>query len=41
MSFVTGKVLHYDDMPTITARVTLNNDGSFTLSDISVVQSSN
>ena len=41
VSFVTGKVLHYDDMPTITARVTLNNDGSFTLSDISVVQSSN
>lgn len=40
VSFVTGKVLHYDDMPAITARVTLNNNGSFTLSDINVPQSS-
>lgn len=41
VSFVTGKVLHYDDMPTITARVTLNDNGGFTLSDINVAQSSN
>jgi len=39
VSFVTGKVLHYDDMPAITARVTLNDDGSFSLSDINVTQS--
>ena len=36
VNFVTGKVLHYDDMPTITARVTLNGDGGFTLSDVKV-----
>lgn len=41
VSFVTGKVLHYDDMPDITARVTLNDDGSFSLTDINVAQSSN
>ena len=34
VNFVTGKVLLYDDMPTIIATVTLNDDGSFTLSDI-------
>lgn len=38
VSFVTGKVLHYDDMPTISARVTLNNDGSYTLSEFSIVK---
>ena len=36
VNFVVGKVLHYDDMPTIIAKVTLNEDGSFTLSDFSV-----
>ena len=36
VSFVTGKVLHYDDMPTISAKVTLNADGSFTLSDVKI-----
>ncbi len=36
VSFVTGKVLHYDDMPTISAKVTLNADGSFTLSDAKI-----
>lgn len=41
VNFVTGKVLHYDDMPAITALVTFNNDGGFTLSNISVSQSSN
>lgn len=40
VSFVTGKVLHYDDMPVITARVNLNDDGSFTLSNINAPQSS-
>lgn len=40
VSFVTGKVLHYDDMPAITARVNLNSDGSFTLSNINATQSS-
>ena len=34
LNFVTGKVLHYDDMPTFSATVTLNDDGNFTLSDI-------
>ena len=33
VNFVVGKVLHYDDMPTISATVKLNDDGSFTLSD--------
>ena len=36
VKFVVGKVLHYEDMPTISARVTLNDDGSFTLSDLSI-----
>lgn len=36
VNFVTGKVLHYDDMPTISARVTLNDGGGFTLSDVKV-----
>ena len=36
VNFVVGKVLHYDDMPTIIAKVTLNEDGSFTLSDFSI-----
>lgn len=40
VSFVTGKVLHYDDMPAITAQVTLHDDGSFTLSNINVSESS-
>lgn len=40
VSFVTGKVLHYDDMPAITARVSFNDDGSFTLSDINAPKSS-
>ena len=33
VNFVVGKVLHYDDMPTISATITVNGDGSFTLSD--------
>ena len=33
VNFVVGKILHYDDMPTISATVKLNDDGSFTLSD--------
>ena len=33
LNFVVGKVLHYDDMPTISATVTLNDAGGFTLSD--------
>lgn len=36
VKFVVGKVLHYEDMPTISARVTLNNDGSFTLSELKI-----
>lgn len=40
VNFVTGKVLHYDDMPAITAQVTLHDDGSFTLSNINVSESS-
>ena len=36
VKFIVGKVLHYEDMPTISARVTLNNDGSFTLSELRI-----
>ena len=36
VKFVTGLVLHYDDMPTITAAVTMDNKGKFTLSDMKV-----
>jgi hypothetical protein len=36
VNFVTGKVLHYDDMPTISALVTLTDGGGFTLSDVKV-----
>lgn len=36
VKFVVGKVLHYEDMPTISARVTLNDDGSFTLSELTI-----
>ena len=35
VKFVVGQVLIYDDMPTLTSEVTLSDDGSFTLSDIS------
>lgn len=33
VKFVTGLVLHYENMPTLTARVTIDKDGNFTLSD--------
>ena len=33
VNFVVGKVLHYEDMPTISATVTLMNDAFFNLSD--------
>ena len=36
VNFVVGKVLHYDDMPTISARVTLTEGGGFTLSDVKI-----
>lgn len=29
VNFVTGKVLHYDDMPPVVAQVDINNDGAF------------
>ena len=35
LNFTTGLVLNYDYMPTISATVTLNDDGGFTLSDFS------
>ena len=38
VNFVVGKVLHYDDTPTIIATVILNDDGSFTLSDFKAEQ---
>lgn len=38
LNFVTGKILHYDDMPTITATVDLSDDGQFTLSDFKAEQ---
>jgi hypothetical protein len=34
LSFNTGLVLIYDDMPTLKARVTLNDDGTFALGNI-------
>ena len=33
VKFTTGLVLTYDDMPTLSARLTLNDDGSYSLSD--------
>lgn len=38
VNFVTGKVLLYDDMPTLSATVTLNDDGTFTLGEFKVDQ---
>lgn len=38
ISFVTGKMLTYDDMRAITAKVNLNPDGTFTLSDFEVIE---
>ena len=38
VNFVTGKILHYDDMPTISATVTRNDDGSIKLSDFKAEQ---
>ncbi len=38
VNFVTGKVLHYDDMPTLSATVTMKDDGSITLSDFKAQQ---
>ena len=37
VKFVVGLVLHYDDMPTFTAAVTMH-DGTFDLSDIKIEQ---
>lgn len=36
VKFVTGLVLTYDDMPTITGAVKIETDGSFALSDLSI-----
>jgi len=36
VNFVVGKILHYDDMPTITATVTMQDGGGFTLDDFKV-----
>ena len=38
VNFVVGKVLHYDDMPTISATVTLKDDGGFSLSGFKAEQ---
>ncbi len=38
VNFVVGKVLQYDDMPTISATVTLNEDGSISLGDFKAQQ---
>lgn len=37
VSFVTGKVLHYDDMPTLSAQVLVNDGGNFTLSELKIM----
>ena len=34
VNFVTGKILHNDDMPTISATVNVNDDGSIKLTDL-------
>lgn len=34
LNFVTGKVLHYDDMPTLSAPVIVNEDGNISLGEI-------
>ena len=36
LNFVTGKVLHYDDMPTFSATVTLDENNNFTLGELKV-----
>lgn len=36
VSFVTGKVLHYDDMPTLSAQVLVNDGGNFTISELRI-----
>ena len=41
VNFITGKVLHYDDMPTVTALVTLTDGGGFSISNISLGNTSN
>lgn len=33
IKFVTGLVLHYENMPTLMARITIDKDGHFTVSD--------
>lgn len=37
VKFITGLMLHYDDMPCYRARVTVEEDGTFTLSDLKSV----
>lgn len=41
VNFVTGKVLHYDDMPAVTAAVDINSDGAFHVSIAGLAQSPN
>lgn len=36
LNFVTGKVLHYDDMPTLSAKVTIGQDDNIILGEITV-----
>jgi hypothetical protein len=38
IKFVTGLVLHYEDMPTITARVTMGTNGTCSLSNFRLAQ---
>lgn len=37
VKFITGLMLHYDDMPCYRARVAVEEDGTFTLSDLKSV----
>ncbi|MBQ2186271.1 MAG: hypothetical protein II402_06105 [Bacteroidaceae bacterium] len=41
VKFTTGLVLTYDDMPTLSASVTLKDDGSFALGELEVVEDAN
>ena len=41
VNFVTGKVLHYDDMPAVVAAVDINSDGAFHVSIAGLAQTPN
>ena len=40
VNYVVGKVLLYDDMPTISARVSINDEGTLSLDDVEIAKES-